>query len=186
MSTNQSVQEKAKPIRMIMIDVDGVLTDGRILYSSDGVESEAFHVRDGVGLRAAHRAGLLIALLTGRVSPAVARRAKELGISEIHQGIPDKVETYETLLRRYNLTDEAVAYIGDDLNDLPLLARAGLSAAPADAAEEVRATVAYLAQRGGGRGAVREIIELILRAQGRWEQVIGESRGVLPEDEAFS
>jgi 3-deoxy-D-manno-octulosonate 8-phosphate phosphatase (KDO 8-P phosphatase) len=176
--------KKAKQTRMIMIDVDGVLTDGRILYSSDGVEIEAFHVRDGVGLRAAHRAGLLTALLTGRVSSAVARRAKELGISEIHQGIPDKVEIYETLLRRHGLSDEAVAYVGDDLNDLPLLARAGLSAAPADAAEEVKAKVAYVTQRGGGRGAVREVIELILKAQGRWEQVI-ESRGRLPGDEAF-
>ncbi|MBM2837197.1 MAG: kdsC, partial [candidate division NC10 bacterium] len=158
---------------------------GRILYSSDGVEIEAFHVRDGVGLRAAHRAGLLTALLTGRVSPAVARRAKELGISEVHQGIPNKVETYERLLRRYGLSDEAIAYVGDDLmNDLPLLARAGLSAAPADAADEVKARVAYVTARGGGRGAVREVIELILKAQGKWEEVI-ESRGVLPGDEAF-
>ncbi|HEX9767583.1 MAG TPA: HAD family hydrolase [Kiloniellales bacterium] len=176
--------EKAKQTRMIMMDVDGVLTDGRILYSSDGVEIEAFHIRDGVGLRAAHRAGLLIALLTGRVSPAVARRAKELGISEIHQGIPDKVETYESLLRRYGLSDEAVAYVGDDLNDLPLLARAGLSAAPADAADEVKARVAYVTARGGGRGAVREVIELILKAQGKWEGVI-ENRGVLAGGEAF-
>ena len=176
--------EKAKRTRMIMMDVDGVLTDGRILYSAEGVEIEAFHVRDGVGLRAAHRAGLLTALLTGRVSPAVARRAKELGISEIHQGIPDKVETYERLLRRYGLSDEAVAYVGDDLNDLPLLARAGLSAAPADAADEVKARVAYVTARGGGRGAVREVIELILKAQGKWEEVI-ENRGVLPGGEAF-
>ena len=184
MSINRSVREKAKPIRMIMMDVDGVLTDGRILYSAEGVEIEAFHVRDGVGLRAAQRTGLVTALLTGRVSVAVARRAKELGISEIHQGVADKVGTYETLLRRYGLTDAAVAYIGDDVNDLPLLARAGLSAAPADAAEEVMAKVAYVTARGGGQGAVREVIELILKAQGKWEQVI-ENRGVLPGGEAF-
>src|SRR3972149_6032498 len=98
----------------------------------------------------APRAGLLTALRTGRVSPAVARRAKELGISEIHQGIPDKVETYESLLRRYGLSDEAVAYVGDDLNDLPLLARAGLSAAPADAADGGRARGAQVRARGGG------------------------------------
>jgi 3-deoxy-D-manno-octulosonate 8-phosphate phosphatase (KDO 8-P phosphatase) len=184
MSIDQSVREKAKPIRMIMMDVDGVLTDGRILFSSDGVEIEAFHVRDGVGLRAAQRAGLVTALLTGRVSPAVARRAKELGISEIHQGIPDKVETYEVLLRRYGLSDEAIAYVGDDLNDLPLLARAGFSAAPGDAADEVKARVAYVTAHGGGRGAVREVIELILKAQGKWEEVI-ENRGVLSGGEAF-
>ena len=176
--------EKAKLIRMLVMDVDGVLTDGRILYSADGAEIEAFFVRDGLGLRAAQRAGLVTAILTGRSSMAVARRAKELGIPEIHQGIPNKVETYEMLLRRHGLTDEAVAYLGDDVNDLPLLARAGLSAAPADAADEVKARVAYVTARGGGRGAVREVIELILKAQGRWEQVI-ESRGVLPGDEAF-
>ena len=184
MSIDRQVQEKAKSIRMIMMDVDGVLTDGRILYSSDGVEIEAFHVRDGVGLRAAHRAGLLTAFLTGRVSEAVAHRARELNITEVHQGIPDKVETYERLLRRYGLSDEAIAYVGDDLNDLPLLARAGLSAAPADAADEVKARVAYVTARGGGRGAVREVIELILKAQGKWEQVI-ENRGVLAGGEAF-
>ncbi len=185
MSLDRKVQEKAKSIRMIMMDVDGVLTDGRILYSTDGAEIEAFFVRDGLGLRAAQRAGLLTAILTGRASGAVARRAKELGISEIHQGIPNKVETYEMLLRRHGLTDEAIAYIGDDLNDLPLLTRAGLSVAPADAADEVKARVAYVTARAGGRGAVREAIELILKAQGRWEGAM-EARGALPEGEAFS
>lgn len=176
--------EKAKQIRIVLIDVDGVLTDGRILYSAEGVEIEAFHVRDGVGLRAAQRAGLVIAVLTGRVSAAVARRAKELGISEIHQGVADKVGTYETLLRRYGLTDAAAAYIGDDVNDLPVLARAGLSVAPADAEEEVKARVAYVTARVGGRGAVRELIDLILKAQGKWEWAIG-SQGSLPEGESL-
>ena len=177
------IAQKASRIKMLVMDVDGVLTDGRILYSDDGAEIEVFFVRDGLGLRAAQRAGLLTAVLTGRVSGAVARRAKELGILEIHQGIANKVETYETLLRRHGLTDEAVAYLGDDVNDLPLLARAGLSAAPVDAADEVKAVVAYVTARGGGRGAVREVIELILKAQGRWEWAM-ETRGPLPEGEA--
>jgi 3-deoxy-D-manno-octulosonate 8-phosphate phosphatase (KDO 8-P phosphatase) len=185
MSIDRKVLEKAKSIRMIMMDVDGVLTDGRILYSADGAEIEAFFVRDGLGLRAAQRAGLVTAILTGRSSMAVARRAKELGIPEIHQGIPNKVETYEMLLRRHGLTDEAVAYLGDDVNDLPLLARAGLSAAPADAADEVKAKVAFVTSRGGGRGAVREVIDLILKAQGRWERAM-ESLGALREGESFS
>jgi len=185
MSIDLRVQEKAKSIRMIMMDVDGVLTDGRVLYAAEGVEIKAFFVRDGLGLRLAQRAGLLTAILTGRVSGAVARRAKELGISEIHQGIPNKVETYEMLLRRHGLTDETVAYVGDDLNDLPLLTRAGLSAAPADAADEVKAKVAYVTARGGGRGAVREVIDLILKAQGRWERAM-ESLEQLQEGEAFS
>jgi 3-deoxy-D-manno-octulosonate 8-phosphate phosphatase (KDO 8-P phosphatase) len=185
MTTDAVIRHKANRIRMLVMDVDGVLTDGRILYSADGVETEAFFVRDGLGLRAAQRAGLLTAILTGRVSGAVARRAKELGISEVHQGIPNKVETYETLLRRHGLTDEAVAYVGDDVNDLPLLARAGFSAAPADAADEVKAKVAFVTSRGGGRGAVREVIDLILKAQGRWERAM-ESLGALREGEPFS
>jgi 3-deoxy-D-manno-octulosonate 8-phosphate phosphatase (KDO 8-P phosphatase) len=185
MSIDPGLQERAKQVRMIMMDVDGVLTDGRILYSADGAEIEAFFVRDGLALRAAQRAGLVTAILTGRSSMAVARRAKELGIPEIHQGIPNKVETYEMLLRRHGLTDEAVAYLGDDVNDLPLLARAGLSAAPADAADDVKAKVTYVTARGGGRGAVREVIELILKAQGSWERVM-QPRGPLSEGEAFS
>ncbi len=185
MSIDRTVQERAKSIRMIIMDVDGVLTDGQILYTADGGEIEAFSVKDGLALRAAHRSGLLTAILTGRVSEAVARRAKELGIPEIHQGIPSKVEAYEGLLGRQGLTDDDVAYIGDDLNDVPLLARAGLSAAPADAADEVKAMVDFVTARGGGRGAVREVIELILKAQGRWERAM-ESREPLREGEAFS
>jgi 3-deoxy-D-manno-octulosonate 8-phosphate phosphatase (KDO 8-P phosphatase) len=172
MDVELEIIEKAKRIRMLVMDVDGVLTDGRIIYSDDGTEVKAFDVKDGVGIRAAQRAGLLVAVLTARVSDAVARRARELGITEVHQGINDKVETYGALLRRHHLTDDLVAYVGDDVNDLPLLARAGLSAAPSDAAGDVKARVAYVAERGGGRGAVREVIELILRAQGKWEQVI--------------
>ncbi len=184
-SIGVKVLERAKSIRLIVMDVDGVLTDGRILYGASGDELKSFSVKDGVGLRAAHRAGLLTAILTGRVSGAVARRAAELGIAEIHQGVPDKVKAYESLLGRYGLTDEAVAYVGDDLNDLPLLARAGLSAAPADAAEEVKRRVSYVAARGGGHGVIREVIEIILQAQGKWQEVIrGHDR---PEEgDAFS
>ena len=172
MSIDLRLQEKAKAIRLIVMDVDGVLTDGRIFYSAEGVESEAFFVRDGLGLRMAQQAGLLTAILTGRTSGAVLHRAKELGISEIHQGVLNKLEAYEILLQRYGLTDEVAAYVGDDLNDLPLLGRAGLSAAPADAAPEVRAKVAYVTTQAGGRGAVREVIDLILKAQSRWEELI--------------
>ena len=172
MSIDLRLQEKAKAIRLIVMDVDGVLTDGRIFYSAEGMESEAFFVRDGLGLRMAQQAGLLTAILTGRTSGAVLHRAKELGISEIHQGVLNKLEAYEILLQRYGLTDEVAAYVGDDLNDLPLLGRAGLSAAPADAAPEVRAKVAYVTTQAGGRGAVREVIDLILKAQSRWEELI--------------
>jgi 3-deoxy-D-manno-octulosonate 8-phosphate phosphatase (KDO 8-P phosphatase) len=177
--------ERARPIRLIMMDVDGVLTDGRILYTDEGVEIEAFSVKDGFGLRAAQRAGLLIAVVTGRASEAVARRVRELGVHEYHEGVRDKLEIYEAVLRRHRLTDDAVAYLGDDLNDLPLLARAGLSAAPADAADEVKACVTYVASRGGGRGAVREVIDVILKAQGRWAEAVRDL-SVLPEGETLA
>ena len=152
MTIDMAVHQRARRVKMLVMDVDGVLTDGRILYSADGAEIEAFSVRDGLGLRAAQRVGLLTAIVTGRVSGAVARRAKELGIPEIHQGVPNKIQTYEALLRRHGLTDEAVAYVGDDLNDLPLLTRAGFSAAPSDAADEVKAKVTYVTAQRGGRG----------------------------------
>lgn len=172
MSIDLRLQEKAKAIRLLIMDVDGVLTDGRIFYNAKGIEAEAFFVRDGFGLRMAKQAELLTAILTGRTSGAVTHRAKELGISEVHQGALNKLEVYEMLLHRHGLTDEAAAYIGDDLNDLPVLNRVGLSAAPADAAAEVRAQVVYVTTQAGGRGAVREVIDLILKAQGRWEQFV--------------
>jgi len=176
MPIDLELQEKAKTIRLLVTDVDGVLTDGRIFYSTEGVESQAFFVRDGFGLRMAQQAGLLTAIITGRVSAAVTYRAKELGITEIHQGALNKLETYEMLLQRYELTDEQVAYVGDDLNDLPVLGRVGLSAAPADADLEVRAQVAYVTTLAGGRGAVREVIDLILKAQGRWKEFVEERK----------
>ena len=181
MSIDRRLQEKAKAIRLIVMDVDGVLTDGRIFYSAEGVESEAFFVRDGFGLRMAQQAGLLAAIVTGRASGAVAHRARELGITEIHQGALNKLDVYEMLLQRYGLTDEAVAYVGDDLNDLPVLGRAGLSAAPADADPEVRTRVAFVTTQAGGRGAIREVIDLILKAQGRWEEFV-EGRGPASEE----
>lgn len=167
MPIDLKLNEKAQKIRMLIMDVDGVLTDGRIFYSTDGIESIAFFVRDGFGLRMAHQAGLLTAIITGRVSGAVTHRAKELGISEVYQGAVNKLDVYEALLQRYGLTDEAAAYVGDDLNDLPVLDRVGLSAAPADAAAEVRAAVAFVTTQRGGRGAVREVIDVILKAQSR-------------------
>lgn len=174
MPIDPGLQEKARAIRLLIMDVDGVLTDGRLFYSAEGVESQAFFVRDGFGLGLARKAGLLTAIITGRTSAAVGFRAKELGIAEVHQGAPDKLEVYETLLQRYHLTDETAAYIGDDLNDLPVLARVGLSAAPSDADAEVRRRVAYVTTLAGGRGAVREVIDLILKTQGRWEKFIEE------------
>lgn len=172
------IVEKAKRVRMIIMDVDGVLTSGQIVYGGGGLELLAFDVKDGFGIVAAHRGGLLTALVTGRTSEAVARRAKELGITEIRQGCLDKLKAYEEVLAQYSLPDEAVAYIGDDLPDLPILARVGLKVAVANASEEVKVKADYVTVEEGGRGAVREAIELILRAQGLWDKIQGVGFGV--------
>jgi 3-deoxy-D-manno-octulosonate 8-phosphate phosphatase (KDO 8-P phosphatase) len=167
-----SVQVKASSVRLLLFDVDGVLTDGAVLIHADGSESKSFHIRDGAALVWAQRAGLSVGLLSARTSGATAQRAAQLGIRIVSQGVARKAEAYERILRQAGLEDSAVAYMGDDLLDLPVLARVGLSAAPADGAPEVRARVDWVSAAGGGRGAVREMIELVLRAQGRWDDVV--------------
>jgi 3-deoxy-D-manno-octulosonate 8-phosphate phosphatase (KDO 8-P phosphatase) len=167
-----SVQAKASSIRLLLFDVDGVLTDGSVLMHADGSESKSFHIRDGAALVWAQRAGLAVGLLSARKSGATAHRAAQLGIRIVSQGVAQKAEAYQAILRQAGVDDQAVAYMGDDLLDLPVLARVGLSAAPADGAAEVRARVDWVAPSAGGRGAVREMIEMVLRAQGLWDDVV--------------
>ena len=169
-----TIHDQATPIRLLLFDVDGVLTDGVVIVHTDGSESKGFHIRDGAAMVWAQRAGLTVGLLSARSSGATAHRAAQLGIRLVVQGVSSKLEAYERILRDAGLSDDAVAYMGDDLLDLPVLARAGLSAAPADGASEVRAHVHWVSAHGGGRGAVRELIELVLRAQGRWDAVVRE------------
>src|SRR5262245_28672760 len=154
-----SVATKAAAIRMLLFDVDGVLTDGTVVMHSDGSESKHFHIRDGAALVWAQRAGLKVGLLSARTSGATAQRAAQLGIRIVTQGATDKSTAYAEILRQSGLDDAAVAFMGDDLLDLPVLTKVGLSAAPADAAPEVRERVDWVSQAGGGRGAVRELIE---------------------------
>jgi 3-deoxy-D-manno-octulosonate 8-phosphate phosphatase (KDO 8-P phosphatase) len=168
------IQEKASRIRLLLFDVDGVLTDGAVIVHTDGSESKGFHIRDGAAMVWAQRAGLTVGLLSARASAATAHRAAQLAIRLVVQGVPNKLNAYERILRDEDLTDDAVAYMGDDLLDLPVLRRAGLSAAPADGATEVRQQVDWVSAHGGGRGAVRELIELVLRAQQRWDSVVKE------------
>jgi 3-deoxy-D-manno-octulosonate 8-phosphate phosphatase (KDO 8-P phosphatase) len=168
------LQDKASQIRLLLFDVDGVLTDGVVVVHTDGSESKGFHIRDGAAMVWAQRAGLTVGLLSARSSGATAHRAAQLAIRLVVQGVPNKLDAYERILRNADLTDAAVAYMGDDLLDLPVLARAGLSAAPADGAAEVRQQVDWVSTHGGGRGAVRELIELVLRAQQRWDSVVKE------------
>ncbi len=162
----------ARHIRLLLLDVDGVLTDGTIILHPDGSESKAFHIRDGAAIVWAQRAGLKIGLLSGRASEATSQRAAQLGIALVVQGAADKLAAYEGILRDAALADAQVGYMGDDLQDLAVLRRVGFSAAPADAPQEIRRHVDWVSEREGGRGAVRELIEHILQAQGTWPAAV--------------
>jgi 3-deoxy-D-manno-octulosonate 8-phosphate phosphatase (KDO 8-P phosphatase) len=167
-----SLQERCARIELLVIDVDGVLTDGSIVYTDNGVEVKAFHVRDGSGLKIWQLAGKRAALITGRTSRAVEVRAAELGIAPVLQGVQEKLPAFWTLLAGTKCQPEQVCYVGDDVPDLPVLLNCGLGAAVADACVEVRAVAHYVTRAPGGRGAIREIIELILRCQGRWRPIV--------------
>jgi 3-deoxy-D-manno-octulosonate 8-phosphate phosphatase (KDO 8-P phosphatase) len=166
------LSERCRLIEGLVLDVDGTLTDGRIIYSDDGREWKQFHVRDGSGLKYWQQVGKRAAFVTGRSSPIVARRAKELGIDLVFQGISEKQVVWETLQNCWSCTPQQLACVGDDLPDLPLMQRAGLAVAVADAVPEVQAAAHYVTRAAGGHGAVREVIELILRAQNLWASII--------------
>lgn len=167
-----SIDARAAGIRLILFDVDGVLTDGKILLHADGSESKQFDIKDGTAIVWAQRAGLTVGFLSARSSASTAQRASQLGITLVRQGVTSKLEAYESMLRDQTLADTQVAYMGDDILDLPVLGRVGLSAAPADAADEVRTRVHWVSRRPGGHGAARELIESVLRAQGRLESIV--------------
>jgi 3-deoxy-D-manno-octulosonate 8-phosphate phosphatase (KDO 8-P phosphatase) len=169
-----TVPEQVANIRLLLFDVDGVLTDGVVIMHADGSEAKGFHIRDGAAMVWAQRAGLTVGLLSARSSGATTHRAAQLAIRLVVQGATSKLAAYERILRDTGLSDSAVAYMGDDLLDLPVLTRVGLAAAPADAAAEVRSRVHWVSTCGGGRGAVREFIEMVLRAQDRWDRVLRE------------
>ena len=158
-------------IKMLILDCDGVLTDGRIIIGGGGDEQKQFDVRDGTGIKYWQRAGNRTAVITGRTSEVVAKRADELGIAIVRQGATVKLNAYDQLLADEGLTDAETAYVGDDLPDLPVMRRVAFPASVADAAPAVRAAALYVAAQPGGRGAVREIIETLLRLQGRWRSI---------------
>jgi 3-deoxy-D-manno-octulosonate 8-phosphate phosphatase (KDO 8-P phosphatase) len=160
-----AVLERARRIRLLVLDVDGVLTDGRLYFSAEGEALKVFDVRDGYGLVALQRAGVTVAIISGRDSPAVLRRAAELGIRHVRQGVGDKAAELEALLGELGIPAEETACIGDDAPDLPILRRAGLSIAVADAHPSVRDEVHWVTSQGGGRGGVREACDLLLSAK---------------------
>ncbi|MBR4909156.1 MAG: HAD hydrolase family protein [Acidaminococcaceae bacterium] len=172
---SQELINKAARIRLVALDMDGTLTDGSINISAEGELFKRFNAKDGLGITAARRHGLIISIITGRRGPIIQRRAEELGIgSDVMSGISNKRQAVLVLAEKYELPLESIAFMGDDLNDLPALLTAGLSAAPADAAGDVKQCVDYIAPHNGGQGAVRDLLELILKAGGIWQMVVEE------------
>jgi len=162
---------KLAKIKLLLLDVDGIMTDGRIIYDNQGNELKAFDVKDGHGLKMIQRAGIKIGIITGRKSEVVIKRAAELGIEILYQKALNKLDPYREILAAEGLADEQVAYMGDDVVDLPILRRVGFSATVADAIPEVLPLVDYVAVRSGGRGAVREVCDLLLKASGQWDSL---------------
>jgi 3-deoxy-D-manno-octulosonate 8-phosphate phosphatase (KDO 8-P phosphatase) len=159
------------PIRLLILDVDGVLTDGRIVFDSNGVESKFFNVKDGHGIKMLQRAGITVGIISGRESQVASNRAAELGIDLVYQKSLDKMIPYRDILAKTGCSDHQVAFMGDDIIDLPLLRRVGFAAAPADAVSDVLPHVHFVTKNRGGWGAVREVCDLILKEQSAWESI---------------
>ena len=165
-------QTTAAPIRLILSDVDGVMTDGRIIYDNSGVETKCFHVRDGLGIKLWLRAGYHFAIITARTSEVVRHRAAELGVPNVRQGVSDKWTAANELMQALKVRPEEACYIGDDLPDLAVMRRIALPVAVADAAEDVRQAARWTTRLQGGQGAIRELIERLLRAKAQWEDFV--------------
>ena len=166
-----ALRKKAAKIRLLLLDVDGVLTDGAIIIDDRGVETKQFHVRDGQGISLLMRSGVDVGLVTGRRSNVIRHRARDLGVRLVYQGLADKLACYEEIRRKHDLKDDQIAYVGDDLIDLPVLRRVGLAVSVADGWSELSSTVDYTTAERGGRGAVREVAEILLRAQKKWRKL---------------
>lgn len=167
-----TLRQRAQRIKMLILDIDGVMTDGRIIYDSRGGELKCFNVLDGMGLALLAQAKIKVALITAKGSGAVLRRARDIGAVEVKQRAVDKLTPYNQILKKYNLSQQDICFIGDDLVDLPLIKRSGLACAVANACVEVRKAAHYVTKKEGGKGAVREVIEIILRAQNKWDKLI--------------
>jgi len=186
MKISDSAFDRAKKIKLIIFDVDGTLTDGGIYIGERGEMFKAFNCHDGFGITAAHTVGLKTAIITGRTSTITANRAKELGISAVKQGAMDKRDAYNELKAEFNLTDEQIAYVGDDVIDLPVFVQVGFAAAVGDANFEVKDRAHFVAEKFGGHGAAREVIEFILKAQGKWSEIIHNYTNLNSSTENFS
>jgi 3-deoxy-D-manno-octulosonate 8-phosphate phosphatase (KDO 8-P phosphatase) len=167
------LDQRAAAVKLVLFDVDGVLTDGRVVINGDGSESKTFAIRDGIAMVWAQRAGIRVGFLSARLSPTTPVRAAQLGVTLVYHGVSSKLATYERILVDLGLTDADVAYMGDDVVDLAVLAKVGLSTAPANAVDEVRSRVHWVTRAPGGGGAAREVVERILRVQDRWDAIVG-------------
>ena len=168
-----AVRRKAKSIRLLLLDVDGVLTDGGIILNDRGVETKRFDVRDGLGITLLQLAGIQVGFITARRSNVVRQRARELGVKQLYQAVKDKGYVYREIKRKARRADEQIAYMGDDLGDLVILTQAGLAATVPAATELVRRTSHYVTEASGGHGAVRELAELLLKEQNLWKKAVG-------------
>lgn len=169
--THESDRDLAEPIQLILSDVDGVLTDGRIIYDNSSVETKAFHVRDGLGIKLWQKSGFSFGIVTSRNSQIVRMRAAELGITHVRQGFDEKLPAALDIMTQLNLQPSQVCYIGDDLPDLPVMRQVGLSVAPADGSGDVRQAANWVLRSAGGEGCVRELVERLLKAKSRWEEL---------------
>ncbi len=167
-----AIERRASRIKLLLMDCDGVLTDGRLWLLENGGEQKCFNTKDGLGLELLRRAGLRSGIITGRTSHALTRRAEELGVEFLRQGDEQKLKAFEEVLAKAGLDESRVAFIGDDLSDIPLMKRCELGVAVADAVDETRAVAHYVTRAKGGRGAVREVVEMILKSQGLWNDLI--------------
>jgi 3-deoxy-D-manno-octulosonate 8-phosphate phosphatase (KDO 8-P phosphatase) len=165
------MNERLKRIKLLLLDVDGVLTDGRIVYDANGIETKFFNVKDGHGIKMLQRAGVEVGIISGRESQVVKNRADELGISIVYQKALDKLTPYREILTDKGLQDEEVAFVGDDIVDIPVMRRVGFAAAPSDALDYVIASAHYVTRNRGGWGAVREVCDLLLKGIGEWERI---------------
>lgn len=171
------LEQRIAPIQLILCDVDGVLTDGKLSFDNQGIETKSFHVRDGLGIKLWQQGGGQFGLLTARSSHIVKVRAAELGVDLIRQGFSDKLPVAQQIMKEHGLVVEQVCYVGDDLTDLQLITEVGLGVAVADAVDEVRTAAHHTTKTNGGSGAVRELIETILKTQNRWAEVVRKYQG---------
>lgn len=166
------MNDRLGDIRLLLLDVDGVMTDGGIIYDINGVETKVFNVKDGHGIKMLQRYGIEVGIITGRTSPVVAFRAKELGIELVYQGSLKKIESYCDIKQKTGLSDSQIAYMGDDVIDVPVMRRVIFAAAPADGLIDARNAAHYVTSLPGGRGAVREVCDLILKGKGLWDEIV--------------